>query len=297
MGGRPGDLIFVPAKPCEVAIISRSRRGLYQRHGILLVGDSARLVVVIQWRARPRRRPGADKPLRTVSGVRLTAELRELERNKIVDEMPVNPARVSDYPPQTVAGRNYPAVQYRGDYGTFIVLFDPATSLPAIVRTRDFDVLEGDSDYDETLSDWRDVGRGVKMPFHQLVTLNATKIFDTTLTEVSFCARINPEEENEKCDLKPFVAIQRVQLPSGLRSRIHQRANRNHPLSKAQENANRQKSKVRARIEHVFGAQQNSPGGRIVRTIGIARAKAKIGLQNLAYNIRRLVTLERMAAA
>jgi IS5 family transposase len=83
----------------------------------------------------------------------------------------------------------------------------------------------------------------------------------------------------------------------GLRSRIHQRANRNHPLSQVQENANRQKSKVRARIEHVFGAQQNSPGGRIVRTIGIARAKAKIGLQNLAYNIRRLVTLERMAAA
>ena len=39
----------------------------------------------------------------------------------------------------------------------------------------------------------------------------------------------------------------------GLRSRIHQRANRNHPLSQAQENANRQKSRVRARIEHVFG--------------------------------------------
>jgi transposase, IS5 family len=81
----------------------------------------------------------------------------------------------------------------------------------------------------------------------------------------------------------------------GLRSRIHQRASRKHPLSKAQENANHQKSKVRARIEHVFGAQQTSLGGRIVRTIGIVRAKAKIGLQNLAYNIRRLVTLERMA--
>ena len=82
-----------------------------------------------------------------------------------------------------------------------------------------------------------------------------------------------------------------------LRSRIHQRASRNHALSKAQENANHQKSKVRARIEHVFGAQEIAPGGRIVRTIGIVRAKAKIGLQNLAYNIRRLVTLERMAAA
>jgi transposase, IS5 family len=83
----------------------------------------------------------------------------------------------------------------------------------------------------------------------------------------------------------------------GMRSRIHYRAHRDHPLSKAQENANRQKSKVRARVEHVFGAQQTAPGGRIVRTIGIARAKAKIGLQNLAYNIRRLVTLERMACA
>jgi hypothetical protein len=45
------------------------------------------------------------------------------------------------------------------------------------------------------------------------------------------------------------------------------------------------------------GLQQSAPGGRIVRTIGIVRARAKIGLQNLAYNIRRLVTLERLAAA
>ena len=65
----------------------------------------------------------------------------------------------------------------------------------------------------------------------------------------------------------------------------------------AQMRVNHAKSRIRARIEHVFGAQQNAPGGRIVRTIGIVRARAKIGLQNLAYNIRRLVTLERLAAA
>ncbi len=81
----------------------------------------------------------------------------------------------------------------------------------------------------------------------------------------------------------------------GFRSRIHKRGRRNRPLTEAQEAANRAKSKVRARIEHVFGAQENAPGGRLVRTIGIVRAKVKIGLQNLAYNIRRLVTLERMA--
>jgi IS5 family transposase len=47
----------------------------------------------------------------------------------------------------------------------------------------------------------------------------------------------------------------------------------------------------------VFGAQETAPGGRIVRTIGIVRARLKIGLQNLAYNMRRLMTLDRMAAA
>jgi len=82
----------------------------------------------------------------------------------------------------------------------------------------------------------------------------------------------------------------------GFRSRIHVRATRNHPLSQRQEEANRKKSRIRARIEHVFGAQETSAGSRLVRTVGIVRARAKIGLQNLVYNIRRLVTLERMAA-
>jgi hypothetical protein len=46
--------------------------------------------------------------------------------------------------------------------------------------------ISGEADYDETLSNWHDIGRGVKMPFHQLMTLNGTKIFDTMLTDVSF---------------------------------------------------------------------------------------------------------------
>jgi IS5 family transposase len=91
--------------------------------------------------------------------------------------------------------------------------------------------------------------------------------------------------------------IERKLKAWGFRSRIHKRGRRNRPLSDAETEANSRKSKVRARIEHVFGAQENAPGGRLVRTIGIVRAKIKIGLQNLAYNIRRLVILERVAAA
>jgi transposase, IS5 family len=83
----------------------------------------------------------------------------------------------------------------------------------------------------------------------------------------------------------------------GFRSRIHKRGRRNRPLTEAETEANYRKSQVRARIEHVFGAQENAPGGRLVRTIGIVRAKVKIGLQNLAYNIRRFVILEQAAAA
>jgi hypothetical protein len=79
--------------------------------------------------------------------VRLTAELRELERNRIVKETHANPGRVS-LSSADRRGQDYPAVQYRGDYGTFIIRRPVCRQ---IVRTRDFEVLEGDSDYDETL--------------------------------------------------------------------------------------------------------------------------------------------------
>ena len=83
----------------------------------------------------------------------------------------------------------------------------------------------------------------------------------------------------------------------GVQSRIHRRAARNRPLSERQKAANTTRSKVRARVEHVFGHQQSSMGGKIVRTIGLARARFKIGMMNLGYNIRRLVQLKRVAAA
>ena len=83
----------------------------------------------------------------------------------------------------------------------------------------------------------------------------------------------------------------------GLKSRIHRKAQRNRPLRKREQQGNRTRSQVRARVEHVFGAQVNDMGGTLVRSIGIARAKARIGLKNLAYNMRRAVQLERLASA
>ena len=83
----------------------------------------------------------------------------------------------------------------------------------------------------------------------------------------------------------------------GLNSRIHRKGHRDKPLSEREKRGNKARSKVRARVEHVFGAQSNDMGGTLVRSIGLVRARARIGLKNLAYNMRRLVQLERLAAA
>jgi IS5 family transposase len=73
-------------------------------------------------------------------------------------------------------------------------------------------------------------------------------------------------------------------------SQICEKGVRDCPLTEQQKATNRVKSKVRARVEHVFGAQAQM-GGHIVRTIGFLRARFKIGMMNLAYNMVRLTQL------
>lgn len=73
---------------------------------------------------------------------------------------------------------------------------------------------------------------------------------------------------------------------------VHEKGYRGKPLTDEQKADNREKSRIRVRVEHVFGFVENSMNGSIVRTIGIVRAKAKIGMMNLTYNISRCVQLK-----
>jgi IS5 family transposase len=82
----------------------------------------------------------------------------------------------------------------------------------------------------------------------------------------------------------------------GFDSQIHERGYRSHPLSKEQKQSNRSKSKIRARVEHVFGTWVMQMGGKLVRYIGIVRAKAHLGLKNLTYNLMRYTFLKTQAA-
>lgn len=78
-------------------------------------------------------------------------------------------------------------------------------------------------------------------------------------------------------------AVNKVKMTN----RIHEKGYRNKALTQQQIKSNRQKSKIRVRVEHVFGFLHQSTGGILIRTVGKARAAIKIGLMNLGYNLFR----------
>ena len=90
-------------------------------------------------------------------------------------------------------------------------------------------------------------------------------------------------------------AIETTLALMGFDSQIHERGYRNHPLTEEQKQSNRTKSKTRAKVEHVFGCWVMQMGGKLVRSIGIVRAKTQLGLKNLTYNLVRYTFLETQA--
>lgn len=90
---------------------------------------------------------------------------------------------------------------------------------------------------------------------------------------------------------KNEAAIRRAKL----KSMIHFRKPKGRPMPAPHRRANAARSKVRSAVEHVFAAQKHRMA-LFVRTIGIERAKMKIGMANLAYNFKRLVWHERRTA-
>ncbi len=78
-------------------------------------------------------------------------------------------------------------------------------------------------------------------------------------------------------------------------SRIHHKKPKGKPVSEPLARVNTAKSKVRARVEHVF-AEQKDRMGLFIRTIGIKRAEAMITLANMAYNMKRWCWLDRRSA-
>ncbi|MCA3561811.1 MAG: transposase [Aestuariivirga sp.] len=83
---------------------------------------------------------------------------------------------------------------------------------------------------------------------------------------------------------------------NGFVSNVHRKKPKGKPMPEPVRRANSAKSKIRSHVEHVFAAQKDRMD-LFIRTIGIARATTKIGMANLVYNIKRLLFLQRTAAA
>jgi IS5 family transposase len=102
---------------------------------------------------------------------------------------------------------------------------------------------------------------------------------------------IEPEKDKRVYGDSAFVGeeVQKC-IPKNILNRIHEKGYRGRPLTAAQKRSNAAKSRIRARVEHVFAAMKHF-GGRTIRTIGMARAEIEIGLLNFTYSLTRYAYL------
>ena len=91
--------------------------------------------------------------------------------------------------------------------------------------------------------------------------------------------KAKPEDKRVWADGAYYSKAQETSLEtSGYQSRIVNRRAGKQPQSSVLKQMNRRYSKIRARVEHIFGFMKNSMAGKFIRTVGIRRAKAKIAL-------------------
>ena len=90
-----------------------------------------------------------------------------------------------------------------------------------------------------------------------------------------------------------YVGMERIVIAKHMTPIICEKGTKGHPLTEEQKANNRQKSKTRSRVEHVFGFMEQTMGGLVFRGVGIVRAKANIALTNLVYNICRLIQIQK----
>lgn len=77
----------------------------------------------------------------------------------------------------------------------------------------------------------------------------------------------------------------------GIELFVCEKGTRGHPLTEEQKARNREISRIRARVEHVFGRMHGSMGGIVCRCIGLTRVRCSVCFKNLAYNMLQFGTL------
>jgi transposase, IS5 family len=118
-------------------------------------------------------------------------------------------------------------------------------------------------------------------------SVHDSQVFKTLITSKDEGSTVWADSAYEGLEYLVHSVINKVEYD------VHEKAYRNCPLSDKQKADNRERSKIRARVEHVFGFMENSMNGMRLRTIGKQRTSLSIGLMNLVYNFFRYEQLVR----
>ena len=101
--------------------------------------------------------------------------------------------------------------------------------------------------------------------------------------------RLHADSAYRSKDIEEFLEKQNCE------SFVHEKGYRGKPLTKQQKESNNKKSKIRARVEHIFGFMTNSMNDALyMKSIGLKRIKSSIGFLNLTYNLFRYEQLVRL---
>ncbi len=78
----------------------------------------------------------------------------------------------------------------------------------------------------------------------------------------------------------------------GMINCVHEKGYKGRPLTDEQKLSNTEKSRTRARVEHIFGFMETNMNQMYLQYIGFKRINASIGLMNLTYNMFRKIQLQ-----
>jgi Metallo-beta-lactamase superfamily len=139
-----------------------------------------------------------------MSGIRVAAHQRELERAspRLLLKAMDNPANVRGMDAQQLGNRSLPAVSLMDGGTTFVILFDPATHLPAAIRTRDDDNISGDSNYDLVLDGWTAAGSA------RIATMLSYRLNDVEVAKLSYAT----------VERNPIIAADAFAVPAAVQA-------------------------------------------------------------------------------
>ncbi len=173
-----------------------------------VVDDGIGFVAGVDTTGRTKQSLDSNPPTHAMSRFRAAAAMRELARSSPLLPLQMQAARgaVNALPDTVIGAQKLPTVAWAADGRNFQVMFDPASGLPARVRTLDYDSVQGDVAFDLVLSDWRDVD-GVKVAHRQVYQLNGRDVVDTRFDRVV---------------LNPALPAERFAIPAAFRQQALQ---------------------------------------------------------------------------